>query len=387
MLRRIDYPLFFLSFIPLAYIIKGALPFDLTLLIYILLYAMSTFSLIQKTHTIVFTKIDILFYVWALLMLLGSFYSPYTLPAVYKSAKFIFLALSLIFFTRLFIRNVRDMQRFLKYLFFNSTFTGYLVLFDYFTSGVKPSRYQAFGEIVPIPLAMLGAITLLMSIIMYFFREINLKTFLLSSFPSISLITIAASKGPVTALLITLIIMLPIFFRKINIKFVISIVVSMFLLTKVEFISQTLDNLIDRFISIDEDMSTVVRLDVYKDSISYFKASPFFGKGTSAAHPNYPHNFFLEILSENGLILFVVVLFLLLIFALQYFKFIKKKSHNYVEVIIFSIVIASLGSLMFSFTYVDHKYLFLSIGLLIVYNRLNIKNNDIIKRQIKRIQK
>lgn len=338
-----------------------------------------------------FSKIDILFYLWALILLIGTLYSPYQLEALFKTMKFIFLAISLIFFTRVFIDDLDDMNRLIKYLFVNSTLTGYLVLVDFISVGMPIERYAAFGEVVQIPLSLLGSITMLLSIILFYYKRINGIAFVLAAFPSATLMAIAGSKGPVVGLGITLLVLLPIYFKKIRLKFAIFLSLAIWGVTRIEFVSNSIDLLMRRFTIADRDMSTTIRLNIFENAVDLFKNNPVFGAGTYQG--DYPHNFFLEVMSENGLLLLIVVLCILAVFAFYYVRFILKKSNNYIESIAFSIFICSFISLMFSFTYVDQKYFFLSMGILIAYSQIERKESfkeeqvEINSQQIKKKEK
>ncbi|WP_341356638.1 O-antigen ligase family protein [Rossellomorea sp. y25] len=368
---KFSFSLFLLSLVPLGYIIKGALPIDLTLIIYILLYAFAVFKLLVKKERISFSKVDSVFYLWVLVLLIGSIYSPAQLEGLFKTMEFLFLGVSLIFFSRVFIKNKNDLNKIIFYMLINSTLTGYLVLIDFYLSGMESFRYQAFGVVVPIPLSMLGATTLLISIFMFYFKKISLVTFVFTTLPSVSVMGIAASKGPVIAFLITVTLMSPLLIKKFNIKLVFVTSIAIFLLTRIQFVKESLDVLFRRFARTEYDMSTSIRINSYEKAIEAFKSSPFLGKGTAVNYPDYPHNFFLEILSENGVFLLLIIFSLITLLVFQYLRFIVKKANTFSETIILSLIISSVVSLMFSFTYVDHKYLFLSIGLLIVYNKIN----------------
>lgn len=369
MFKKFDLPLFLLSLIPLGYILSGLVPsIELTLIAYILLYLLALYRVFLKKHKIAVKKVDGLFYLGALIVLTSVLFSPNQTAGIIKAAKFIFLALSLIFFSRLFIISKEDLEKFFKYLLTASILTEYIVLVDYFTSGVDAFRYLAFGVIIPIPLAMLGATTTVMLVIQYFYQRIRLYYFVLALLPSVSMMTIAASKGPTIALVVTLLLFMPMFFKKIRIKHLLLLPIVIYLITKIGFVDRSLENLILRFIYTGDDLSTSIRLDIYNESMELFYANPLFGIGVGGLD-FYPHNFFIEILAENGILLFLPVSALLVLFIVRYLKFVLSKTTDYIEAIIIALLSTSMISLMFSFTYVDHKYLFLSIGLLIVYNR------------------
>lgn len=375
------FSILLLCLVPLGYILKGALPggVDLTLFLYVALFIVALKRLVIDRGKLFTSKIDVLFYLWALILLL-DIRSSTQMAGLFKSMKFMFLGLSLVYLSRIFITSREALEKFFKYSIIASVLTEYLVLVDFFRSGVPSSRYAAFGIVVPIPLAMLGSITTLIVILFFINKKMKLFPFIVSLFPSIAMMTIAASKGPVLALSVSLILLAPTFIRKIKLKHTVLTVISVFLLTRVPFISNSLDSLRYRFTHSVEDMSTNIRLNLYRGALDAFAQSPLVGAGTDGLL-QYPHNFFLEILAENGLMLLLVVSILLFMLLWVYVGFIRSGSRDYIEGTILAIVIASFVSLMFSFSYVDHKYLFLSIGLLITYKKISGDNRTVLEAE------
>lgn len=369
----------FLCLVPLGYILKGVFPggIDLTLILYAALFLFAVKKLVLDKGKLFVAKIDILLYLWALILLLGIRESI-QMEGLFKSMKFIFLGLSLIYMSRVFITSREALEKFFKYSIIASVFTEYLVLVDFFRSGVPSSRYAAFGIVVPIPLAMLGAITTLVVLLYFINEKLRLFHFIVAIFPSIAMMTIAASKGPVISLMVALLLLTPTFIKKIKLKHTVITAVTLFFLSRVPFISNSLNILQYRFSNSAEDMSTNIRLNLYKGAFDAFSKSPIIGAGTDGLL-QYPHNVLLEIIAENGIVLLLLVLILVAVFIRVYIGFILSGSRDYIEGVILAMVIASIVSLLFSFSYVDHKYLFLSIGLLITYKKLSGESSNKLK--------
>src|SRR5690554_3155916 len=88
--------LILISLIPLGYILKEVFSYlpDLTLVFYLLLYILSFFVTVIKKQGFYLKRIDSLFYIWIILMIVGIFLSPTPFNGLFKLAKFIFLGLS-----------------------------------------------------------------------------------------------------------------------------------------------------------------------------------------------------------------------------------------------------------------------------------------------------
>ncbi|MBM4762697.1 O-antigen ligase family protein [Bacillus sp. B15-48] len=364
--------LFILSLAPLGYIIGGALPesLEFTLLIYMGLYLIAAYKIfIVKQDTIYVSKIDLVFYLLVCLSFISVLFSNNQIQGIIKSLKFIFLGLGLTFFCRLFIRSREDLEKLFRYLLLGSVLTEYVVLIDYFLSAEETIRYLAFEVVIPIPLSLLGATTTAITLIFYFYNKIKFRYFVLALIPSISMMTIAASKGPVVSLIITTILMYPVFYRKLKVKHILMLPVFVFLITRIDFINESMNNLWFRFSNTEDDLSTTIRVSLYEGALEKFYENPLFGVGMGNLE-YYPHNIFIETLAENGIIFTGIVVMLFIIFLRRFVFYLLERKYDFLESVIISLLSISLVSLMFSFTYVDHKYLFLSVGLLVVYDRV-----------------
>lgn len=147
-----------------------------------------------------------------------------------------------------------------------------------------------------------------------------------------SYLLLFGSRGPVLAIIATIVFLLVVrpsdagvglSFKKRNlfILLFIAIVASVMFVTLLNVFQKELENLglsfnfIDKFLRLnDESDMTNGRTDLYKMAIGDFIASPVWGKGFDlfgSNHPttdaNYPHNFILQILSDGGLLLLLVL--------------------------------------------------------------------------------
>ncbi|QTC40443.1 O-antigen ligase family protein [Bacillus sp. V3] len=369
MYKKFNFPYLLLSLVPVGYIIKGTLPFDLTLVVYILLYISALKRIIIERESLYFQRVDLIFCYWVFILFIGTLYSPMQMLGFFKATKFLFLGISLIYFLRLFIKSKEDFEKIIMYFLITSVLTGYLVLIDFLLSGSGVNNYRAFGVVVPIPLSMLGATTTMTTLFLIYYKKIKLFLFLFAIIPSFSMMTLAGSKGPVISLIVTMILLSPVFLKRIRLKLIFFVLIGIYGLLQINFVKSSLDHLLSRFEKVGEDMSTISRLSIYKNTLDSFFDKPIFGLGTSSITP-YPHNLFLEVLAENGLTLFVALIVLVSLMLIKYLKYLSKSSKSCFEGLSISLLLISFISLMFSFTYVDHKYLFLSIGLLMTYKKV-----------------
>ena len=368
-----NIPLIFLCLVVLGYVMKGPLPkfLDVTLISYIILYCLAIYKLFFLKQPLSIFKIDSIAYIWAITLLLSIIYSPYTSAAIFKVAKFIFLGLSLYFFPRFFIKKRTQFLVFFKYLLILATFIELIVIVDFIVKGAPLGRYTAFDTVHPIPLTMVGATTSLTALLLLLYKQVGFYYISLCLVPSLAIIIIGSSKGPLISFFITLIIFMPALSKKLKLKHIITILVLIYITIHFDFLNKNLDYYIFRFNNLSEDQSSLERIFLYKHALNLFINSPFWGVGVSGISSDYyPHNIILEILAENGLILFFLFLLVIIMLIFSYIKFITILRHDCVTAIVLAILTISIISLQFSWTYVDHKYLYLGLGLLITNFKL-----------------
>jgi O-antigen ligase len=370
--------LMILSLIPLGYIIKGGYVggiADITLLLYFVAYLFLAYEILIKGEYLNFFKVDILICLWIIIVSSSILYTPNQPEALLKLAKFLIMGISLIVFCRVFIKYSVDINQLYKYLIFFSSLVEVVVIAHFMYMGFPFGRYQ-FLEVNPIPLTMLAVTKFLIVFIIFFYRRMN-KFNLLLLIPSTIVMALGSSKGPILSLILTLIMLSPIFLKRLKVihvrwLFLISII-STYIIMKTNFYINFY-TLWNRFAFISEDLSTIQRLQSYKEAYDIFSDFPIIGGGLSVSGGHYPHNIVLEILSENGLLLFSIFAVFIYILLKIYINTILYSRNNQFIVLSLALLILSLFTLMFSWTYMDHKYFYISIGLLIV--SLKMKNQS-----------
>ncbi|KSU82075.1 hypothetical protein AS030_17545 [Fictibacillus enclensis] len=379
-LNKINYPMLLLSLIPLGYILKGGLPrfMDITLFVYILLYIYCAFELVLRRQKIKVYKADLVPYLWAIFLVASLFYTPFQDIGMFKVGKFICLGLGAYFFSRLIIKTRQDFSLFFKYLIYMSVFTEVVVIADFVAKGAPLGRYLAFNVVYPIPITMLGIMTFIVVLLLFFYKQINTMTVIFTLVPSVSVMIIGASKGPTISFAITILFFLPIIVRRIKLRYILLFVPLIWGTFKIDFLSKNLEFYLYRFTNATEDGSSAERINLYEQALHLFEKNPFLGVGVNGISPEYyPHNISLEILAENGLSLYVIFITIIFMILISYIRFIRKDKDDYISAIILAIVFVSLISLQFSWTYVDHKYLFLGLGLLVINSNLIIDQKEI----------
>lgn len=363
-------PLIF-ALLPLGYFYKGGEGkgiFDFTLILFIMLYIVFLYNLIILKRTMKFYVKDIIFYIWILLMVISIWFTPHQQDGILKTAKFIFLSMSMIFLSRVILKNKYDFITCIKFFVLFSCIFELIVLLDFIQNGAPLGRYK-YQEVHPVPLSMLGSINIMIVLLLYVEREIKAISVILILVLNLSTVIIASSKGPIVSLIVALILLLPYLKKKINLKIVTSSILTScivyFIILRTQFISN-LEVLISRFENTSDDASTEERLDLYNIALDTFQENPLFGGGISCfIEGTYPHNVFLEILAENGLIAGLLFLILVCFIIKKYYEYILKANYiHFINVITLTIVVMSLINLMYSWSYVDNKFLYLGLGML-----------------------
>lgn len=372
-------PLIF-GLLPLGYFYKGGEGkgfFDITLILFIMLYLIFLYNLIVLKRSMEFYFRDVLFFVWIILVVGSVLYTPHQTEGIIKAAKFIFLSMPMIFFGRVILKGQEDFIACIKYFVFFSAFFEIVVLIDFIQNGAPLGRYK-FQAVHPVPLSMLGSLNIIILFLLYLEKKLKAIKFALMLILSISTVIIASSKGPIVSLVIVLILLIPYLKKKVNLKFAISFLVTSciayFIILEMQVISNNLEVLISRFQNASGDGSTEERLGLYNIAFDIFKEHPFFGGGISCfIEGTYPHNVILEILAENGLVVGVLFAGLIWFIIQNYYKYIIKSNYvNFINIISLSITIMTLINLMYSWSYIDNKFFYLGLGLL--WNSQLVKN-------------
>jgi len=364
-----------IGLIPVGYFLKiGSLGdvVDITLLLYVLAFAFTVLRLVICKTNIYFFKEDIVIILWTLIMIISLFYTPFVESGIVKTLKLISLEFSLIYLTRILIENRRDLLIIVKTFFIGSIIIEIQVIIEFLKQGAPLGRFYYF-DIHPVPLTMLGVVGLGIIILLIIFKKIKFYLFLPLFLLNFITVILSSSKGPIISLIFSIVLFLPLIIRKLKLFklfFIGGIVWFLIYIISMTQFNASLILILNRFLNIGIDESTSDRLYLYNESWTYFSKNPILGIGVSGLGPNlYPHNILLELLSENGLLIFSLFILLVLMLAKKYFDNVLKKSTRVETNIALFISLLSLFSLFFSWTYIDHKFLFLSLGILMVLDK------------------
>ncbi len=142
------------------------------------------------------------------------------------------------------------------------------------------------------------------------------------------------------------------------------------------------------------DLSPRARYDVYLDTINMTKDFPVYGTGMGTFQYVYPgyktlqsqlyydhaHNDYLELVSDNGLVGFVIVLSAFIMFFWKTWERWWERRHYYAKGVALGGVCSVIAIIAHSFTdfnlHIPANALFLSIILGLTHNTVNLKRID-----------
>lgn len=379
--------LILLGLTPNAYLLKSKfyeLP-DLTVLIYVALYGVMAFSiLIQKQQQpLRIGYADIFIALWIMVGAFSLLYSPYPSVGLVKLLKLCLMGFVIVYVIKRYVTSKEDWD-FLTKSFVNTSFLIQLLIISAFIQAGMPFARFSFYDAHPIPLGMLGAITAVLVMMQLITKKISLLKFIIVFPISLWIVFISSSKRPLMALVLAFVLLLPTILNSLkkSVVFIFLGGVTFYFLTK----TQQYEMMLYRILYTTQDQSTYIRLGLYDAALDEFRKNPFGGGGMGVFYDYYPHNIIFEVIAEGG-VLFGALLtcFFVWIFyryTLYLTKF-RKNSYFY-EPLIISIM--SIAVLMVSFTYVDLKFLYLGVGGMLIFNRLNI-NEDASMERPKKIKK
>ncbi len=211
--------------------------------------------------------------------------------------------------------------------------------------------------------------------------------------PLLYSIFLVSSRGPLISAIVGLIFCVLILFkakiknRNITIIVIISLILVLVLISCYDiiysnpFISKVIPD-VKRFIPNVEyfslknakNISVNIRLKVYSTAWQLFKQKPLFGLGTGGfgtSGEQYPHNIFLEIAVENGLLGLVIFLCFLFTVCQRGYQFLNEsiikinKQAKIMGLIILVVGLSLFIERQFSFRFDMHKDLFVFFGLIV----------------------
>lgn len=376
------------------------IPIDLTLLLFILSIISGFFILFQRDFKL--KK-----YSWELILIGLSFviyilssiiWSPGVVYTINKACRFATLTFwSLIASSVIISNNARRIKRFFVILLIFSILVGLEGLSVYLESGGKSTfsafntNYLAFGRVIGIGFIIVF-VYMLFHIKKYFYQILSLT--ILSFF--IWLLINSGGRGPFLSILIVIFIALVAGFKfnsnaKIVIKnyipYLVIFILILIILFSYLFISGstlvTIKRISTIFIKEDMGLSVALRLQYYKSSLSLWMKNPIFGNGIGSwpilmgfgDKPGYPHNIFIEIAVEVGL-LGLVLFITLIMFAIHKLNLHNHLRNNSLKMMIFLIFCFLFLRTLISGEINDHRAFFAILGFMMFDGNGGKYNNE-----------
>lgn len=260
-------------------------------------------------------------------------------------------------------------------------------------SALLSNRLQ-IGDINPIWTGRIfGEVIILL---LLFFKKGKLFKYFLILILLIGMIS-TGSKGPLFSLIISLFVIyiFPTFIKKRYVKkgfikryfiMVFLILIGFIFVRYIVLNIFDINTLLDRFLisNSEEDYGANSRIVLFSVAWEFFKDAPLFGNGfgsfsllyTGFQSADYPHNIFLEALSELGIIGFILLLIPIIITIIKYLKYRRPNVNNVILNLFMTLFLYYLlNSLVSGELGFYNNKLFLFMGLLNYYIILLSKSN------------
>jgi len=340
---------------------------------------------VLKQVKYVFDKFEGLFIAILCTLFLTSLYSINILESIAYALRFLFLGFSYFFLAKILMINSRnylgDFKMFLLYSLWISiilgTFGGILYMLKGFG---EPGVYRmTIPGVHPIPFSQLLGLGIFVSFVIFitngsFFgikskSRLNFNKIIL---PYLVLLLLATNTRGIMVS-VAAAILLYLFLAKVKIKkrvlYISGAVMVMAVILAIQFID--FEVLFERLLAKQTTKSVDDRLIAYTDSLSIFLKYPF-GIGPDAfkyySILPYPHNIFLEFLSQYGIFGLFISLYFILTILYMLLLTLKKGIIDLTYVILFCLFIYFFIETNFSFTLWMHKGMFVFMGLFAGYS-------------------
>lgn len=343
--------------------------------------------------------------IWLLILLIvlvgGSYLSPDSRSGVEKAILFALAVVLPYMMVRVFFKTYKQIRIFLVTILSLATGIAIILIFMSFLPTYTRGRLRFF-EANPIPTGTLLALGLVMAVIglssNLFSKNIHSKVICIAIIPLCLFgIFLSGVLGPFISVIVGLVFYLLIQYRRQSRVWISMVgVVLFFVLTFniwYPFIAIKVPNI--RYYGskyIIQDSSIKERLERYETAIRLFTQRRWLGGGTDSfaqrtRYDTYPHNIFLEIVSENGLIGLLVFLGFLGSVAWAGFRFlsiqrIRLAPHeSAIGLAVLTISLILLVEKQFSYCLTTHKELFTFLALIVnlpyLSNRPNLKGSKV----------
>ncbi|MGR9048638.1 O-antigen ligase family protein [Halobacillus faecis] len=339
-------------------------------------------------------KMDLLLILLGVVLTLGVLYAPDHIKASETVLRYFGLGISFYFFLRLQPHyNKEEYNRTFTQFIYSFWSIGIILSIIAFTNPNETTSRLSPGLAHPVPFSFLIGVAVIVSVYILLssrstlFRVLSFFSFFFLIFVLFSTNT----RGTIIASFLSVLFIFSNYLLKRELSIKISLKILLLLtcifigaVLALQTKPQLFNNIISKFSSLFEeniDASAQARTTAFNKSLSLFQENPVWGSGTasfsSVSQMEYPHNLFLEILGENGLVGFCVLI--LTIIYMLYWIYVSKKIVNQNQrVVIIGLLIYCFIEAQVSLTLWMNKVLFMTIALFI--NLLVVKGIEEKKR-------
>ena len=342
-------------------------------------FALRLVKLYSKNKNLKFklSFIDVFFVLIIVTLFYTSIFSANIAASVAYTGRFILLASSYYFISKIIILNAEQPNKliidFLKVTLILGVCLGIIsLILLYFSSGYV-DRLTIPG-VHPIPFSQLIGFAVLV-IISSLIIDKNLLPINIGSLVSRGLLLVfllmvlfaSNTKGILLSIIISFIIMLYLKGFKISKKLLVLMCLVILPLTFYVVSKIGYESLFERLFRSLGDNSINHRLLSYGESFEIFMRFPLTGSGPGAydifGYLPYPHNFFLENIAQYGILGIIINIYFLFMLYIIFEISNRTKHKNFIFSLLFILIVYFFTETMVSFTLWMHKGLYLSLGL------------------------
>lgn len=361
-------------------------------------FALILVKLYSKNKNLKFklSFIDVFFVLVIVTLFYTSIFSANMAASVAYTGRFILLASSYYFISKIIILNAEQPNKliidFLKVTLILGVCLGIIsLILLYFSSGYV-DRLTIPG-VHPIPFSQLIGFAVLV-IISSLIIDKNLLPINIGSLVSRGLLLVfllmvlfaSNTKGILLSIIISFIIMLYLKGFKISKKLLVLMCLVILPLTFYVVSKIGYESLFERLFRSLGDNSINHRLLSYGESFEIFMRFPLTGSGPGAydifGYLPYPHNFFLENIAQYGILGIIINIYFLFMLYIIFEISNRTKHKNFIFSLLFILIVYFFTETMVSFTLWMHKGLYLSLGLFSGYYFNKNKKNFKLKENI-----
>lgn len=361
-------------------------------------FALILVKLYSKNKNLKFklSFIDVFFVLIIVTLFYTSIFSANIAASVAYTGRFILLASSYYFISKIIILNAEQPNKliidFLKVTLILGVCLGIIsLILLYFSSGYV-DRLTIPG-VHPIPFSQLIGFSVLIIISSLIIDKkilpINIGSLVSRGLLLVFLLMVlfaSNTKGILLSIIISFVIMLYLKGFKISKKLL--VLVSLVILPLTFYVVSKIgyESLFERLFRSLGDNSINHRLLSYGESFEIFMRFPLTGSGPGAydifGYLPYPHNFFLENIAQYGILGIIINIYFLFMLYIIFEISNRTKHKNFIFSLLFILIVYFFTETMVSFTLWMHKGLYLSLGLFSGYYFNKNKKNFKLKENI-----